>query len=90
LVQAQWPACLPPTEPSGIEVTMLDRWRTGFEALNHAGVQVIDPSGQESNAYPVTRIQTPPEWRKRNWRWYWSNPGKLGSIAGWLKTCLDG
>jgi ketopantoate reductase len=73
-------ACLYAAQLSraGVEVTMLDRWRTGVEALNHSGVQVVDPSGTVS-ATRYAPIQTPPEWRKRNWRWCWSNPGKPGT-----------
>lgn len=82
-------ACLYAAQLSraGVEVTMLDRWRTGVEALNQAGVQVIDPSGVVS-AYPVRAYSDPAGMEKAKLALVLVKSWQTGKIAAWLKDCL--
>jgi 2-dehydropantoate 2-reductase len=82
-------ACLFAAELShaGIAVTMLDRWRTGIEALRTQGVQVTTAHG-ETRTYPVQAFSDPSEVDEAELALVLVKSWQTEAIAGWLQDCL--
>jgi 2-dehydropantoate 2-reductase len=83
-------ACLFAAElaQAGYAVTMLDRWKTGIQALARHGVQVYDAAGQV-RVFSVRAVSDPGEVGLARLALVLVKSWQTETIAGWLKTCLD-
>jgi 2-dehydropantoate 2-reductase len=83
-------ACLFAAELShaGIAVTMLDRWRTGIEALRTQGVQVTTADGK-THTFPVQAFSDPSDVNQADLALVLVKSWQTETIAGWLQECLS-